>query len=149
MTIHLHLETKNECIRFSFVHHWNCDEIQSLYESAGWWDFPLDNTIIHHIISGSYLFCVAVNKDGIAIGMGRILSDGISIGFIHDVYVMEIYQGLGIGSKLIQILIQSYLTDCRHHLILVAEPGTFPFYERQGFVSSKNTMFMQIQSGVQ
>lgn len=142
-----HLQTPKGLIQFLFINDWDKEEIELLYKSAGWWDEPSDSMIIQKIISGSYLFCVAVNMNKKAIGMGRILSDKISIGYIHDVHILKSYQGMKIGTTLIQILVQGYFSNCRHQLVLLAKPEVTSFYERQGFVSTKNTIFMQILPG--
>ena len=142
-----HLQTPKGLIQFLFINDWDKEEIELLYKSAGWWDDPIDNSIIRKIITGSYLFCVAVNTNNNAIGMGRILSDKISIGYIHDVHIVKPYQGMKIGTTLIQLLVHVFFSNCRHQLVLLAKPGVTSFYERQGFVSTKNTIFMQILPG--
>jgi ribosomal protein S18 acetylase RimI-like enzyme len=75
--------------------------------------------------------------DGKLIGAGRALSDGVWRAAIYDVAVLPEYQGNGIGSKVIQHLIQAANVEV---VMLYAAPGKEPFYERFGFRKMKTAM---------
>ncbi len=52
------------------------------------------------LIRGSFLFAVAVDrKTGHAVGMGRVISDGVSDGYIQDLVVLPEYRKTGIGAQ--------------------------------------------------
>ena len=76
--------------------------ILNLYKAANWWEEDSNGTdIIDKIISGSYIFMIAVCQDKI-IGMGRVISDGVSDAYIQDVTVDKEYRNRKIGSKIVR-----------------------------------------------
>jgi spermidine synthase len=67
------------------------------------------------------------------IGMGRVLSDGISDAYIQDVTVLPGYRGRGIGGRIIAHLLQKLQAERIEWIGLIGEPGTRDFYENLGF----------------
>ena len=81
-------------ISYRRVSSWETGEILALYRAGGWWDEDADPGLIPALISGSYAFVVAVDKKTLsAVGMGRVLSDGISDAYIQDVVVLPGHRG--------------------------------------------------------
>ena len=68
---------------------------------------------------------------------GRALSDGVWRAAIYDVAVLPEYQGKGIGSKIIQHLIQAANVDV---VMLYSVPSKEAYYERFGFQKMKTAM---------
>jgi len=106
--------------------------VRALYEAANWWEAGDDEGGIVPMIEGSFRFAAAF-LNGSLVGMGRVLSDGVSDAYIQDVTVALALRGHGIGADIIRFLVD----ECRRAGItwigLVAEPGTAAFYERLGF----------------
>jgi ribosomal protein S18 acetylase RimI-like enzyme len=73
----------------------------------------------------------------VLVGAGRALSDGVWRAAIYDVAVLPEYQGKGIGSKIIQHLVQSAKVDV---VMLYSVPGKEKFYEQFGFRKMKTAM---------
>ncbi|MGL4107567.1 GNAT family N-acetyltransferase [Clostridium sp. LP20] len=71
------------------------------------------------------------------IGVGRVLSDGISQAAIYNIALDEKYHGLGIGKGIINALI-SEVKDC--NIILYTHPQTIDLYEHLGFRRMKTGM---------
>ena len=71
------------------------------------------------------------------VGAGRALSDGVWRAAIYDVAVLPEYQGKGIGSKIIQHLIQAANVDV---VMLYSVPSKEAYYERFGFQKMKTAM---------
>ena len=133
----------DEC-RVSVVTAWNAAEIAALYQSAGWWKPGLDpETVIPALFSGSFAFAVAYDKNNRAVGMGRVLSDGISDGYIQDVTVVPSWRGQGIGKRIIALLVATCLRAGVGWIALVAEPGMHTFYEPLGFTVMKDYVAMK------
>ena len=114
---------------------WDIQQIVTLYKAGGWWKEGYDPAGIPALINGSFLFAVAVdNTSGTAVGMGRVISDGVSDGYIQDLVVLPEYRGSGIGRQIVSLLVQS----CRERGIewigLVSNPGCEDFYTDLGFV---------------
>ncbi|MBB6217971.1 ribosomal protein S18 acetylase RimI-like enzyme [Anaerosolibacter carboniphilus] len=80
---------------------------------------------------------VFVFDNGILIGFGRAISDGVYQAAIYDVAVLPEYQGKGIG-KIIVNNILKHLPNC--NFILYASPGKEVFYEKLNFKKMKTGM---------
>ncbi|MDE6220441.1 MAG: GNAT family N-acetyltransferase, partial [Lachnospiraceae bacterium] len=70
------------------------------------------------------------------VGMGRLIGDGLYY-VIVDVVVHPAFQGMGIGGKIVDMMI-AYVdreTPCegRSSVQLIAEKGKETFYEKRGF----------------
>jgi GNAT superfamily N-acetyltransferase len=116
------------------VHAWDEYEIADLYRAGGWWKEEYDPMELRNLIHGSFLFAVAVDpKTGCAIGMGRVISDGVSDGYIQDLVVMPEYRGTGIGAQIVSKLVKKCLEMGVSWIGLIAEPGTEKFYMSLGF----------------
>jgi ribosomal protein S18 acetylase RimI-like enzyme len=124
---------KKDNIVIRLVKDWPAQEIIGLYEAGEWWDGSLPSSV-NDIISGSFVFAVAVDAgSGKAIGMGRVLSDGVSDAYIQDVIVLPEYRRQNIGKKLILALMDHCLKKNIIWISLVAESGTERFYSGLGF----------------
>jgi ribosomal protein S18 acetylase RimI-like enzyme len=110
------------------------EAIVALYRAGGWWrDDPAWLAAIPEMIRGSFCFLLARAPDGRLVGMGRVISDGVSDAYIQDVVVLEGYRGRGIGRELVRRLTERCLAARIGWIGLVAEPGTQAFYEPLGF----------------
>jgi len=135
-------------IDIRFVSSWPEDEIVSLYKAGGWWKESYDKSTIKSMIAGSFAFAVAVDKDtGKAIGMGRIISDGISDAYIQDFVVLPKYRRQGIGKQLLNFLLEHCLAKGILWIGLIAEPGQESFYSSLGFKPMKDHTPMRYQKG--
>jgi GNAT superfamily N-acetyltransferase len=124
---------------------WDTGEIVALYRAGGWWDDERDSPEeIPALILGSLAFVVATDTStGKAVGMGRVISDGVSDGYVQDLVVFPEYRGRGMGSAIVRALIAA----CRRHgirwLALIAEPGSDQFYGDLGFAMDAGDMPMR------
>jgi len=60
-----------------------------LYRAGGWWqEEPAWRAAIPQMIRGSLCFLLAREPGGRVVGMGRVISDGASDGYIQDVVVL-------------------------------------------------------------
>jgi len=98
------------------------------------------------IKSASHLELVFTNSrfkcfilDGIKlIGVGRAIADGRDCSYICDIAIHPEYQGLGIGKKIVQYLIEK--SNGHKKIILYANPGKEGFYSRLGFKMMNTAM---------
>lgn len=104
-----------------------------LRESVGWTNFSKEQT--QAALSNS-LYTVAVFENSQAVGMGRLIGDGMYL-IIADIVVNPVYQGKGIGSKIVSMLIEYTTKELpdggRTSIQLISEKGKEPFYEKLGF----------------
>lgn len=85
------------------------------------WD-DIDSECVH---------VLATDKDGQAIGTGRLLEDG----HIGRMAVLKEWRGRGVGSQIIELLMSEARRRHYPKLLLNAQINALPFYERFGFVS--------------
>jgi len=117
------------------VRSWDNNEIAELYRAGGWWKDEYDPAELGSLISGSFSFAVAVDKKtGRAIGMGRVISDGVSDGYIQDLVVLPEYRMSGIGREVVTALVERCVKSGIKWIALIAEPDTEKFYFPIGFI---------------
>ncbi len=125
---------EDSSVIIEMVHDWPKEQIVELYKSGGWWEEHYNADGLDSLIKGSFAFAVAVDTTtGIAIGMGRALSDGVSDAWLQDIVVLDDYRKRGIGRAIIQKLLDYCLTKGLTWIGLVAEPGSKEFYKPLGF----------------
>jgi GNAT superfamily N-acetyltransferase len=113
---------------------WPENQIVELYKAGGWWLDSYSPDGISSLIEGSFAFAVAVESStGIAVGMGRAISDGVSDAWLQDIVVLKRYRGRGLGNAIIRKLVEHCKSRGLVWIGLVAEPGTKKFYEPLGF----------------
>lgn len=126
-------------IEIKLVDSWDIDEIVSLYKAGNWWKDYYDTAEIPRLIRSSFAFAVAVDlQKKLAIGMGRVISDGVSDAYIQDVVVFPAYRRKKIGEAIIKILIQRCHASHIKWIGLIAEPGSIEFYNSLHFKRMKN-----------
>ncbi len=109
------------------------EEYITLRSSVGWNNFFEEQT--RKSIANS-LYIITVVEDEKTIAMGRIIGDGMYY-LMVDVIVNPAYQHKGIGSQIIDILVE-YVeketpTNGRSSIQLIAEKGMEEFYIKKGF----------------
>ena len=87
------------------------------------------------ILRGSAAVELAVDEDtGAVVGFATAISDGVSCAYISHLEVLPTYQGLGIGTALMERLLARlrglYMID------LTCDPAVQPFYARLGLRSA-------------
>ena len=126
-------------IEIRLINSWPEDEIVLLYKEGGWWKDTYDKAGVSQLIEGSFAFAVAVDqKTGKSIGMGRVLSDGVSDAYIQDLVVLTPYRGQNLGKKIVQTLINFCISRGIQWIGLIAEPGSSHFYTTLGFKSMEH-----------
>ena len=133
-------------IEIKLVKNWLTTDIVILYKAGNWWKNYYDPDELPRLIRNSYAFAVAVDKTtDKAIGMGRVISDGISDAYIQDVVVLPAYRRHKIGKHIIDILTQHCQTNNIKWIGLIAEPGSIEFYTALNFHQMKNHVPMLLK----
>ena len=123
-------------VEIRLVDTWNADEIADLYRAGGWWKDTYETEGIGPLIRGSFAFAVAVDhKASRLAGMGRVISDGVSDGYIQDLVVLPEYRRSGIGRRIVNALIDKCKASGLQWIGLIAEPGSEEFYRSMGFTA--------------
>ncbi len=110
------------------------EEYMGLRKMVGWVQFPLEQA--KACIEKAFMI-LCVRDDEKAIGVVRLLWDGGYIAFLSDVIVDPLYQGQGIGRKLVEASIRKLKEEMKPgykvKLTLNSAIGKEPFYEKFGF----------------
>lgn len=126
--------TVEDDITIQLVRDWDAMDIANLYRAGGWWKEEYNPGELPHLIRGSFLFVVAVDrKTGHAVGMGRVISDGVSDGYIQDLVVLPEYRKTGIGAQIVSTLVKKCVEKGISWIGIIAEPDTEKFYLPLGF----------------
>jgi ribosomal protein S18 acetylase RimI-like enzyme len=131
-------------IEVRLVKSWSDKEIIQLYEAGGWWKTYYNPSGLKHLIKGSFAFAVAIDmKKEKAIGMGRVISDGVSDAYLQDIVILPEYRNKGIGNKIIGTLLDYLQSKKILWIALIAEPGQDRFYSNIGFKKMNNYIPMK------
>jgi ribosomal protein S18 acetylase RimI-like enzyme len=131
------------------VKEWDRAALIELYKAGGWWLKEHDPSHIPDLIRSSFAFAVAVDRiSGQAVGMGRVISDGVADAYIQDLVVLPGYREQGVGKKILQTLLRICFSRNITWIALIAEPGTEEFYSRQGFSIMKDHTAMRFRGSL-
>lgn len=120
--------------KVEIVKSWQEDPIEELYRAGGWWKKGMDKRRLNELIRGSFLFAVAIDiSTRKTVGMGRVISDGISDAYFQDIVVLPECRGKGVGRMIINALLDECLTRKISWIALIAEPNSGDFYGDLGF----------------
>jgi spermidine synthase len=108
--------------------------IAGLYRAQGWRQACDEDSPqwIRKLVAGSHCFVVAREGEDI-VGMGRAISDGISDAYIQDLTVRGNRRKQGIGSQILQTILERLHADGLRWIGLIAEPGSSNLYRHAGF----------------
>ena len=138
----------NDIIEIKIVEKWKDDEIVNLYKAGGWWKDHYNPSELKFLIKGSFAFALAIDKKSKkALGMGRLISDGVSDAYIQDLVILSDYRDKGIGRKIVKTLIDYCKKKGIHWIGLIAEPNQEGFYSSLGFKQMKKYVPMKYENG--
>ncbi len=115
------------------------DEFNKLTEAVGWG--RRENAVVEEALRYTVYSVCAYDEDKL-IGYGRIIGDKTIFLHIHDVMVRPEYQSMGIGTGIMNKILDKVNEYRRVNLsirvYLGASKGKEGFYEKFGFVSRPN-----------
>lgn len=109
-------------------------EIMGMYESVGWINYTRRPEMIKKGYQNSLCIMGAYIEDKL-IGIIRVVGDGHSIIYIQDIIVLPEYQRKGIGSLLLNKIMEQYKDVYQKILLTENEPKTVEFYKSLGFIA--------------
>jgi GNAT superfamily N-acetyltransferase len=96
-----------------------------------YWSPGVPRDVVERSIEGSICFGLYA-PDGSQAGFARVVTDGVTFGWLADVFVLEEHRGRGLGAWLIgSVLADSRLRDVR--TVMLATADAHGLYERFGF----------------
>jgi N-acetylglutamate synthase-like GNAT family acetyltransferase len=112
----------------------NSTDLYQLYEYEQWNDFlRLSKEKLYEAMKNSW-YILSVYHQAQLIGTGRVISDGIIVGYITGLIVHPDYRNKGIG----RIIMQKLMERCKQahlEIQLFAADDRIPFYQQLGFQS--------------
>ena len=115
--------------------HFQLDEIVNLYESVGWTSYLERVDTLREAYANSLCVLGAYDSENL-VGILRAVGDGKTIVFIQDILVLPEYQRQGIGSKLLQAVMERYQYVYQMELLTDNTEKTKAFYRSAGFTAS-------------
>lgn len=135
-TQNLHIEIKLDFVPTK-------EELFFLY-SANKWSSAQKLEALQLAMQNSHSLVVAYHEDKL-IGLGNAISDGSLVVYFPHLLVHPEYQKLGIGTKIMDVLLDKYKDF--HQKMIVADDNAIGFYKDKGFVIAENTSSMWIYEG--
>ena len=110
----------------------NKAEILRLYRSVGWTAYTDHLEVLQKGFEKSMLTLAAYEGDQL-LGIIRAVGDGHTIVFVQDILVFPEYQRKGIGTALLQAMLDRYSHVRQIELATDNTPKTIAFYKAMGF----------------
>ncbi len=111
---------------------YNEKEIVRLYTKVGWIAYTDNLPILRRGFENS-LLVLAAFEDNELIGIIRVVGDGVTIVFVQDILIVPEQQRKGVGSALLQEILDRYKNVRQIELATDNNPQTIAFYKSMGF----------------
>lgn len=130
-------------IHYSEIRDLPVESMLALYRANGWSaaDKP---ELLQKALSACHSLVSAWDCEKL-IGLGNALSDGYLVVYYSHLLVLPEYQKRGIGTKLMQLLMERYQGFHQH--VLIADDRAVGFYQKCGFQRAGRTEPMWIYAG--
>lgn len=123
-------------IEIKIYNQFKLDEILHLYQSVGWSNYIDQKEHLKSAYENSLCTFAAYDQNNL-VGIIRAVGDGLTIVFVQDILVLPTYQCQGIGTKLLQTMIEKYKHVYMMELVTYNTEKTIAFYESIGFSSAE------------
>ncbi|MBR0171203.1 MAG: GNAT family N-acetyltransferase [Lachnospiraceae bacterium] len=110
------------------------DEILRLYTEVGWTAYTENMPALRRGYENSLLVLAAYDGDDL-LGIIRVVGDGATIVFIQDILVFPEKQRQGVGTALLQAVLDLYADVRQVELTTDNTAKTVGFYQSMGFVT--------------
>jgi GNAT superfamily N-acetyltransferase len=130
-------------IQYSETRDLSLDCILALYR-ANKWSAAEKPDLLYKALLGSDALVTAWDADQL-VGLGNAISDGYLVVYYPHLLVLPDYQGRGIGTRLMEMLLTRYVGFHMH--MLVADGRALDFYQKCGFRRAGKTESMWIYAG--
>jgi len=130
-------------IRFSEQRDIPVEKLVALYEANGWSSGKKPLLLQKALANSATLVSAWIGDE--LIGVGNAITDGYLVVYYPHMLVHPKYQGKGIGSEIMQRIMNRYKGFHQH--ILVADGRAIDFYKKCGFRQAGKTRSMWIYDG--
>lgn len=122
------------------------EELTKLYQSVGWTSYTDHPELMEKLLPGAYSYITAWHEEKL-IGLIRTVSDGCYILYIQDLLVHPDYHRQGIGSELMNRMLEQSRNFRQVVLTTEDDEKTIQFYRSVGMMPMQETgaiSFMKI-----
>jgi GNAT superfamily N-acetyltransferase len=119
------------------------DKVIALYIADGWSAAKKPQELLNGLRNSHSLVSAWIDED--LVGLGNSLSDGYLVVYYPHLLVLPVYQGRGIGGRIMEYMKMKYQGFHQH--ILVADERAVEFYQKHGFERAGKTKSMWIYEG--
>jgi len=116
-------------------------DLRPLYEAVGWVSYTERVADLATLMVNSQLVVSAWDNEKL-VGLARTVGDGISIAYLQDILVLPEYQNKGIGSKLLQKVLEMS-KDIRQFVLITdgqaENRAAIAFYKKHGLQTFEET----------
>lgn len=121
-------------MKISRYTHYNAEEVLALYRSVGWSNYYERPDMLERAYANS-LYTLGAYLDDTLVGIIRVVGDGASIVYVQDIIVIPDYQRRGIGTALMNAILEKYRDTYQIILATDNSEKTAAFYRSLGFIS--------------
>jgi GNAT superfamily N-acetyltransferase len=84
------------------------EEVQRIISTESYWGLGRSRELVERTVTGSarVVGLYDASEGGRQIGFARAISDGVSLAYLADVYVLEAYRGRGLGLELVREIVE-------------------------------------------
>ncbi len=116
----------------------NLEDLVSLYQSLNWGHYRYPELLMTAYENSDYVVS-AYTEGGELVGIGRAITDKAFTVYFPDILVHPEWQGKGIGSTIMKMMLEKF--NGYHNQILVAEDERAKaFYKKCGFAVEANAL---------
>lgn len=116
----------------------SAEDFIRLKVATGFRNRPIEQ--VEKALKNDLLDVVAISKNSV-VGMGRFVGDGSMYWYLQEIIVLPEYQGLGIGTSIVNYLLEYIKRNTEDGAFtsvgLTAAEGKESFYERFGFKNNR------------
>ncbi|MBU3155809.1 GNAT family N-acetyltransferase [Clostridium estertheticum] len=114
-----------------------------LRKEVGWG--ALDIEVTRKGISNS-CYCLCVECEGSLVGFGRVVGDGATVFYVHDIMVSPKFQKQKIGIRIMEKIMDYIRMNCLDEAFvgLIAKGDLYNFYKKFGFIYNENNHFYRL-----
>ncbi len=109
------------------------DAVHAFISTESYWGLGRPREPVERAVSGSQRV-LGLYREGELIGFARAISDGITLAYLADVYVLGPYRGRGLGLELVREIVENSFGEVRWMLNTADAQG---LYEKLGFSEGK------------
>ena len=111
---------------------YNKEEILGLYAAAGWIAYTENPAALRQGFERSLLVLAAYEESRL-LGIIRVVGDGATVVFIQDILVYPEHRRKGVGTALLQAVLDRYQNVRQIELVTDNTEDTVAFYRSMGF----------------